>query len=735
MNENSCPLAVLYGYKSGCDELSFVGRNGLICLTGNSHEIDQVLRRCNGTLSIREIALQIPTLTLENTIELVMLLELQGIVCESRELYLRFHVDSANPAVFVHDLGDKEVSSIASLPRLRCRDGKTIGLPASPKSSLLNIVSKRRSTRRFKNVCVLLHHIHGLLRVSYGISDEKHWSVASGGSLYPLDLYLIVLNGQYLQRGVYRWIPEKDSLLVVSEQDPVVWANKAFNAKALLENASCIICTACDFKRPSMKYSNRGYRNVLLEAGHSVQNAYLYCAEHDIGIVEYVGFNEKSLADMLGLGFPKECVISTTVIGYIDESADQTQTDDQVLNESARSLRLQLVGIGKPIERIVFWDPEASGYRMPRWIAMCSYRPPYASASASMRKRCSSFATGLTTSEAAIKCLAEGYERFAWDHYRSDIIESANDLREPYLDPNTVVPYETAQYRFLKDIVPFDPLKKIGWVSGVKLNTGDSVWVPAELVFNPPKKPVGRSDFCLRANSNGIAAHFDRNLATESALYELVERDAFCVMWYSQSSPKKISEDVLPAIITDRMRAWQKIGYNVSVMDITLDGPPVVLVVIWSNKLAPAVISGAGCRSNFDEALCRAFDEAEFMAVTWHGRKLRKGMSFYDIRSPDDHGLYYSDPKNFKHVSWLFKGEYVRRVAKSRGLEPRKLDPIVVDITPLDYKCDLSVVKVLSQHLMPIGFGYGYEHYGHSRLRVLGLDWKIKYPSIPHFFA
>ena len=61
--------------------------------------------------------------------------------------------------------------------------------------------------------------------------------------------------------------------------------------------------------------------------------------------------------------------------------------------------------------------------------------------------------------------------------------------------------------------------------------------------------------------------------------------------------------------------------------------------------------------------------------------------------------------------------------------------PIVVDITPQKHRCGLTVVRVLSEKLMPINFGYGTEHYGHPRVTELQLRWSWMYPAIPHFFA
>ena len=71
----------------------------------------------------------------------------------------------------------------------------------------------------------------------------------------------------------------------------------------------------CDFLRTTQKYSNRGYRYALLEAGHAAQNAYLWCAEQGIGVVEIGGFNDKALSDLLSLSYPNQAPLTTLLIG------------------------------------------------------------------------------------------------------------------------------------------------------------------------------------------------------------------------------------------------------------------------------------------------------------------------------------------------------------------------------------------------------------------------------------
>src|SRR3989344_6276470 len=119
--------------------------------------------------------------------------------------------------------------------------------------------------------------------------------------------------------------------------------------------------------------------------------------------------------------------------------------------DTAWQLRQTLIGDSKPIKKIVFWEPDVGGYSMPRWIAMAAYLPPYNKTSPAMMRRCSAYATGSTSNEAVIKCLAEGFERYAWEQYKSDVEDRAINLDGTFLDPNTIVPYAPIQRKILKN--------------------------------------------------------------------------------------------------------------------------------------------------------------------------------------------------------------------------------------------------------------------------------------------
>jgi len=77
----------------------------------------------------------------------------------------------------------------------------------------------------------------------------------------------------------------------------------------------------------------------------------------------------------------------------------------------------------------------------------------------------------------------------------------------------------------------FDPRRVLPWVRGCDLLQREHCWVPAEIVHTDYTLPQPADDFV--AGSNGLASGNHLAEAINSALYELVERDAVA-LWIAQ---------------------------------------------------------------------------------------------------------------------------------------------------------------------------------------------------------
>lgn len=734
-HKNYFPIVLIYGYISGCKKLKFVGREGLITFEGKRKLIQEILKNCNGYNSLKDIVAKMPRFKQIEIEEMIDMLDDHGIISDSRRLFLRFHDDSANPTKFSVEESNTIDSEIVLSERYEKGTGSQIEFPPTVQSNILETLKKRKSTRHFDKGQLSLQKISGILKAAYSF-EGKHWSVASGGGLYPLDIYLIVsCDDQAIPPGIYKWNPIKHHLVGLSSVRPGVWMTKIFDSRTLCENVSCVVCVAAKFSLSTNKYSNRGYRLAVLEAGHIAQNIYLFCAEQNIGVVECCGFNDQILSEKLSLKYPDEAVVTTLFLGKIKEHHKEIPDLEQLNLNRSKQLYNSLVGKLKPIKSVSFIDLSVGGYHLPRWAASAEYFSDRKKSAYDSRKSNFSFATGFTSKETLIKVLAEGFERYALEQFHSELKSKAIDLRESYLDPRILVPYTKTQISNLRGITAFNPKKEIDWVSGVRTSCGEKVWVPAELVYYTTDRMKQFRKVCYQASSSGVASHFEKSEAINTAILELIERDAFSVTWYSKRNVKAISHRSLSPDIRYRIEEWKKNNYSVTVLDITLDGPPVVLVMIWSHTKTPALCSGAACRISLFEAVEKAFDEAEFMNMSWSHHLPKKVLSVDEIDSPESHGAFYITPQNLRKVEWLLKSDTSDTKDITWEKDLSYVDSVVVDITPKESDSGLFVVRVLTEKLMPINFGFRNEHRRHHRMRMLGFSWSEKYPSTPHFFA
>jgi SagB-type dehydrogenase family enzyme len=69
----------------------------------------------------------------------------------------------------------------------------------------------------------------------------------------------------------------------------------------LLAPGRPLLFVSADLERPSRKYSNRGYRYALMEAGAAMQNAYLAAAELGLPIRAIGGFHDDRAHEYLDL--------------------------------------------------------------------------------------------------------------------------------------------------------------------------------------------------------------------------------------------------------------------------------------------------------------------------------------------------------------------------------------------------------------------------------------------------
>lgn len=215
------------------------------------------------------------------------------------------------PAPFV-----QQAKSYADAPR--------VALPETRGGVLDKLVASRRSMRTFRDEALALEDFAAWIRSGYAAlgpdvldSGQRllRRPVPSAGGLYPLEVYALVRNVGGLARGVYHYDAIGDALEAIDTASWEEQAASAFLSWPAIENAPVILCLGATFARTQSKYGPRGYRYVLLEAGHVAQNLCLSAVELGLSSLCLGGYHDAQLNRLVGLDGEGEAIVYAIALG------------------------------------------------------------------------------------------------------------------------------------------------------------------------------------------------------------------------------------------------------------------------------------------------------------------------------------------------------------------------------------------------------------------------------------
>lgn len=195
---------------------------------------------------------------------------------------------------------------------------KLPGPEASGRSHIEELIAKRRSVRRYKDKNLSESIITRLLWAAQGISScrEGLRTSPSAGALYPLEIHIVVGEGNGLESGVYRYLPKEHTLVREIAGDMREKLSKAALFQPMIKNAPASIVISAVFARITDKYGNRGLRYTHMEAGHTAQNVYLLGVELGIGTCAVGAFDDEEVKSVLKLP-PNEEPLYILPLGYV----------------------------------------------------------------------------------------------------------------------------------------------------------------------------------------------------------------------------------------------------------------------------------------------------------------------------------------------------------------------------------------------------------------------------------
>lgn len=184
-----------------------------------------------------------------------------------------------------------------------------------PRCELSPALDARRSAHDFSGQPLALRTLAALVEAGYGVTAPGRRTVPSGGALYPLELYPVAANVDGLDAGVYHFDPPRHMLELVQTGDVAADLGAACPFPGLLAGAAAVVFVTAVFWRSRFKYGLRGYRFVLLEAGHVAQNILLAATELGVQALPLGGFYDTRVESLLCVDGVDESAVYAVVLG------------------------------------------------------------------------------------------------------------------------------------------------------------------------------------------------------------------------------------------------------------------------------------------------------------------------------------------------------------------------------------------------------------------------------------
>jgi ribosomal protein S12 methylthiotransferase accessory factor len=167
--------------------------------------------------------------------------------------------------------------------------------------------------------------------------------------------------------------------------------------------------------------------------------------------------------------------------------------------------------------------------------------------------------------------------------------------------------------------------KRLLWIAGEELNSGETRWVPFEAVHCDFTLPFPEGSGAFHQSSNGLASGNHRLEAISHAICELIERDASTLWYYAgdkvQERRRLNLESVDDPACVAVLERYRQAAVEVAVWETTSDiGLPSFDCLIVPRELDPVrplpAAFGAGCHPTRAIALLRALTEAAQSRLT-----------------------------------------------------------------------------------------------------------------------
>lgn len=221
-----------------------------------------------------------------------------------RKHFYRYELDQTKLPEFLNRIVQVEQEGVTHVSRTYPGYPKWPLEKVKPKlwSHLEKTLLNRRSFRTFETKIPSRSTLSRLLFFSHGISDERsRGMIPSSGDLQSLELYLVIFQSSWIDSGLYHYDRAGHHLSQIAPSASRDYWRGLIPSMVHFEGGALLWVLVGDGARITRKYGERGYRFLLLEAGHLMQNLCLLSTETGLCTLPLGGFLEQEVAKQFHL--------------------------------------------------------------------------------------------------------------------------------------------------------------------------------------------------------------------------------------------------------------------------------------------------------------------------------------------------------------------------------------------------------------------------------------------------
>ncbi|MBI4665606.1 MAG: SagB/ThcOx family dehydrogenase [Nitrospinae bacterium] len=192
-----------------------------------------------------------------------------------------------------------------------------------PTLSLADAIVRRNSARSFSGAPVTLPQLGALLYYGYGVNrtaqetgfGRAFRNAPSGGGLFPLEIYFAARAVEGLSPGLYHYQSLRQQAERIAGETAVNKALGSLMQADIAATAPVTFFITALFNRTVFKYRDRGYRFILLEAGHVAQNINLAAEAVGLASLNIGGYVDREADEALDLDGLSQSTVYVVSVG------------------------------------------------------------------------------------------------------------------------------------------------------------------------------------------------------------------------------------------------------------------------------------------------------------------------------------------------------------------------------------------------------------------------------------